>query len=154
MHFKSPEDVEVFYDGVEDMVGVGAQELVSTSLMIDLPGLRGSVKGGTSELLALFKASGSEAGAPIESMLDMLEEAAPKGMTSCSMRVPHADAALYDSYKALQPGYTHALVATFEDAARLDIFVESGTLTGIYGPLVADKTIDEAVKPLVLSYEF
>ena len=63
--------MEVFYDGVEDMVGVGAQELVSTSLMIDLPGLRGSVKGGTSELLALFKASGSEAGAPIESMLDI-----------------------------------------------------------------------------------
>ena len=63
----SPEDVEVFYDGVEDMVGVGVQELVSTSLYRP-PWTSRVAKAGA------FKASGSEAEHESNRCFHMLEK--------------------------------------------------------------------------------
>lgn len=147
----------MFYDGVEDMVGghVGAEELVASSLFVDLPGLRGGVKQGTGEVLALFKAS-EGAATPLESMLDAVEIAAPAGMISSSMREPHKPGSLYNTYESLQPGYTHALCIGFADEQSLAAFMESGCMATITAPLIADKSIDDGPETpsTVLAYVF
>ncbi len=143
---------------MEDMVGVGAGDLVESSMLLDLPGLRGTAKEGKAECLALFKeGTGSAGGAGLEKLLDALESAAPAGMAACSLRAPHAEGALFASYPSgMQPGYTHALCVDFTNAASLDAFVGSGALAAMYAPLVADKSIDGGPEapPLVLGLTF
>ena len=151
VQFKSVEDLEVYYGLLEDLVqGANAEELVSQSMLVDLPGLRGSVKAGSGELVALFvKPSGVE---DVEEIVqEGVEDVHPPGLVKVSVRPVHEAESLFSGYESMQPGFTHALMANFDSADNLAAFTASGAMQAALG-----KVIPAGVEPApaVISYVF
>jgi hypothetical protein len=125
IQFKSVEDVETFYGMVEDLDVAG--ELVETSMMVDVAGIRGGIKPGTGEVLALFTIPKDMRDA-MDEIEGRVEDASPLGMTKTSIRPIHEAEALFGGYPSLQPGYTHALMVNFDTGANLQAFLDSGAM--------------------------
>lgn len=123
VQLKSTDDVELYYSLIEDIfIASNADSLVEDSLLIDLSGLRGSVKAGTGEVVVLFKdASAGEA------VHDAVEEAAPKGLTKSSVRAVHQEDSLYAGYSGID-SLSHAVMFNFDSKISLDAFIASGVL--------------------------
>ena len=149
VQFKGVEDLEVYYGLLEDLVeGANAEDLISASLIVDLPGLRGSIKAGVGELLALFKVP---PGADASDISDDVDELAPVGMTTTCIRRIHESESLFSGYESMQPGYTHALLVNFSTAEELAAFNAGGALQGFYSRVVPADS-DPATQ--VFSYVF
>lgn len=147
--FKSVEDAESYYGLVDDVIqGANADGLVAESLMLDMAGLRGSVKAGSGEFLALLQ---KPDGGNLDPITESLEDSPPTGMTKHSLRNIHSNEALFSGYLSLQPGYTDALLVNFDTAENLSAFVASGSLQASIS-----KTIPEGgeLSPVLVSYVF
>jgi hypothetical protein len=147
IQFKSVEDVETFYGMIEDLDVAG--DLIESSIMVDVAGIRGGIKPGTGEILALFNIPESMRDA-MDEIEGRVEDASPPGMTKISIRPIHEADALFSGYPSLQPGYTHALMVDFDTEANLQTFLESGVLASSMA------VIPEGTEPkgLYVSYVF
>ena len=144
IQFKSVEDAETYYGMVEDLK---ADELVEASVMLDVAGIRGGIKPGTGELLALFSIPEGMRDAADE-IEGRVEDASPPGMTKSSIRRIHQAEALFSGYPSLQPGFTHALMVNFDTAVNLQAFLESGVMANVLA------VIPEGTEPKAVSVSY
>jgi hypothetical protein len=147
--FKSVEDEESYYGLVEDLVlGANAEELVLDSMMVDLAGLRGSIKAGSGELIVMLQKTD---GANLETLSEDIEDIAPLGLTKQSLRPIHANEALFSGYVSMQPGFTDALLLNFDTAENLGAFLSSSALSGV---ITKNVPVGDGLPPVVAAYVF